>query len=287
MKMREIVSSVGKLLSYFEAAFDHTSIKFGGGTKHFKRAPRGSSDVFLTQSNNPKLAITYVLCASRQYGVLPGYYIVPKNIASKSQLTDLQLKGVIPKRIDWETNDSGWANKYSGVRITRMILNDMRFRGAIPVRILTDAHKSSTSLAVANLLRERKARMQFVLSGATQYTQFMDIRGGAAQALKNGGEKSIESVISRFYDQNQSTKYKRQFSTNGDILLMKIWDVFSMVEEAVKVHATANVVERSWDAVGIDLLPDLSTLSALSSGLKRAFLHTPSTEQTDEEAAEI
>ena len=103
-----------------------------------------------------------------------------------------------------------------------MILNDSRFRGSIPIRILTDAHKSSTSIAVKNLLSERKARMQFVLSGATQYTQFMDVRGGAAQALKNGGEKSTVSTFNKFYDKNQSSKYKRHYSTTGDILPMKI-----------------------------------------------------------------
>ena len=121
----------------------------------------------------------------------------------------------------------------------------MRFKGKIPVRILTDAHTSSTSLAVSKLLRERNGRMQFVLSGATQHTQFMDIRGGAAQALKNGGERSTETVINRFYDKNQSCKYKREFSANGTVRPMRIWDVLKMVEEAVKVHVTPNVVERS------------------------------------------
>ena len=105
--MKEIVSSVAKLLPYFEAAFDHTTIKFGRGAKHFKRAPRGASDVFMAQSHNSKLAVTYVLCASRNYGALPGYFIIPKSIASKSMLTDLQNKGVISRRVDWETNESG------------------------------------------------------------------------------------------------------------------------------------------------------------------------------------
>ena len=68
-----------------------------------------------------------------------------------------------------------------------MILNDFRFRGDVPVRVLSDAHKSSTTEAVVDMLTERGARMEFVLSGATQDTQFIDIRGGAAQALKNGG----------------------------------------------------------------------------------------------------
>ena len=105
--MRDIVASISNLLCNFEAAFDHTSIKFGGGSRHFKRAPRGTRDVFLAQSNNAKLAITYVLCASRGHGVLPGFYIIPKNIASKSTLTDMQSKGLFPSRIAYETNDSG------------------------------------------------------------------------------------------------------------------------------------------------------------------------------------
>ena len=105
--MRSIVASIANLLCHFEAAFDHTSIKFGGGSRHFKRAPRGTSDVFMAQSNNSKLAITYVLCASRGHGVLPGFYIIPETIASKATLTDFQRKGLIPSRIEWETNDSG------------------------------------------------------------------------------------------------------------------------------------------------------------------------------------
>ena len=97
--MRDIVASISNPLCYFEAAFDHTTIKFGGGSRHFKRAPRGARDVFMAQSNNPKLAITYVLCASRGHGVIPGFYIIPKNIASKSKLAHLQSKGLIPNRI--------------------------------------------------------------------------------------------------------------------------------------------------------------------------------------------
>ena len=59
------------------------------------------------------------------------------------------------------------------------------------------------------------------------------------------------------------------------------------MQEAVKAHVTENVIKRSWDAVGIDLLPDLTALPSLSTGLKRAFLHTPAKEQTEEEAAEM
>ena len=119
--MQKIVASIGELMCYSEAAFDHTAINFGGSTRSFTRAPRGVSDVFKAQSTNPKLSITYVLCASKKHGVLPGYYIIPENVASKNVLKDLQIKGEIPTRIQWETNEAGWANKYSGVRITRMI----------------------------------------------------------------------------------------------------------------------------------------------------------------------
>ena len=174
-KMRRMVASVADLLSYQEAAYDHTTIKFGKSSRRFTRAPKGTSDVYKAQSNNPKLALTYVLCASKKLGLLPGYYIIPETIASKAKLRDLQAKDELPKRIAWETNESGWANKYSGVRITRMILNDLRFRKDLPVRILTDAHKSSTTGAVSQLIKERGARMEFVLSGATQQTQFMDM----------------------------------------------------------------------------------------------------------------
>ena len=156
-----------------------------------------------------------------------------------------------------------------------MILNDPRFRKEIPVRILTDAHNSSTTEAVSQMMEERGARMEFVLSGATQYTQFMDIRGGAAQALKNGGENSTQSVLTRFYDKSQKSKYKRRFNASGDILPMRVQDVIKMVEESVKTNVTSHVLQRSWDAVGIDLLPDLSVLPALSKGLKRALVHTP------------
>ena len=124
--------------------------------------------------------------------------------------------------------------------------------------------------------------MQFVLSGATQYTQFMDIRGGAAQALKNGGSESIVSVLTRFYDPTQTSKYKRRFSANGTVLPMKLVDCIDMVEKALKAHVTPKVVSRAWDAVGTDLLPDLGSLMSLTSDLKRAFLHTP--EKHDEEA---
>ena len=110
-----------------------------------------------------------------------------------------------------------------------MILNDLRFRKKLPVRILTDAHSSSTSEAVTTLMNERDARMEFVLSGATEYTQFMDIRGGAAQALKNGGIISTVAVLTRFYDKTQPCKYKRDYSVNGNIKPMRIPDVIKMV----------------------------------------------------------
>ena len=80
--MREIVSSIGELLSYSEAAFDHTGVQFGGLARKFTRAPRGAKDVYKSSSNNPKLSITYVLCASKKLGALPGYYIIPESVAS-------------------------------------------------------------------------------------------------------------------------------------------------------------------------------------------------------------
>ena len=58
-----------------------------------------------------------------------------------------------------------------------------------------------------------------------------------------------------------------------------------MVENALKVHVTKKVVARSWDAVGTDLLPDLGSLMSLTSGLKRAFLHSPA-ENDEEKIAE-
>ena len=167
-----------------------------------------------------------------------------------------------------------------------MILNDMRFRNKMPVRIITDAHKSSTTEAINKLLEDREARMEFVLSGATQFTQFMDVRGGAAQALKNGGDSSISAVLRRYYDQTQNSRYKRYFSANGTMLPMKIQDCIDMVERALKAHVTSRVIARSWDRVGTDLLPDLSSLISLSSGLKKAFLHTPG-EQDLEEIAKL
>ena len=167
-----------------------------------------------------------------------------------------------------------------------MILNDLRFRKGMPIRIITDAHRSSTNQAVINLLKERGARMQFVLSGATEFTQFMDIRGGAAQVLKNGGVKSTDTVIKRFYDKNQTTKYKRIYSHNGQILPMRINDAISIVEEALKTRVTNNVVKKAWDAVAIDLLPDLHTLMSLTTELKRAFLHTPSIKESPEDVAD-
>ena len=81
-------------------------------------------------------------------------YIIPDSIASKAKVRDLQTKGEIPARVAWEINEAGWANKYSGVRITRMLLNDLRLRKDFPVRILTDAHKSSTTKAVTTMLKK-------------------------------------------------------------------------------------------------------------------------------------
>ena len=66
--------------------------------------------------------------------------------------------------------------------------------------------------------------MQFVLSGATQYTQFMDIRGGAAQALKNGGSESIVSVLTRFYDPTQTST---RFSALGGSPPTRITGIFA------------------------------------------------------------
>ena len=166
-----------------------------------------------------------------------------------------------------------------------MILNDMRFRKNMPIRILTDAHRSSTSEAVAKLLKERGARMQFVLSGATEYTQFMDTRGGAAQALKNGGSNSTTDTITRYYDKNQECKYRRRYSENNNILPMKIQTIINIVQTALKENVRPNVIQRSWDAVGIDLIPDLSGLSLLSTCLKRAILHTPILTESAEEVA--
>ena len=97
--MRDILSSVGDLLSTWEVAYDHTTIKYGKGSVNFKRAPKGTSNVFQKSSTNTKLAITYVLCASKQYGVLPGYYIIPDKQASKALLRDLQAKGEISKGV--------------------------------------------------------------------------------------------------------------------------------------------------------------------------------------------
>ena len=167
-----------------------------------------------------------------------------------------------------------------------MIMNDLRFNKGLPVRILTDAHKSSTSEAVATLLKERGASMEFVLSGATQYTQFMDIRGGAAQALKNGGNNSITAVLTRFYDKSQTCKYKRHYSANGNILPMRLEDVIAMVEAALKSEVSKTIIQRAWDAVAIDLLPDLGLLKFLTKNLKRAFLHTPAA-QNKEEIAKV
>ena len=64
--------------------------------------------------------------------------------------------------------------------------------------------------------------MEFVLSGATQYKQFMDIRVVAAQALKNGGSNSITAVLTRFNDKSQSCKYKRHSNANENILPMRL-----------------------------------------------------------------
>ena len=166
-----------------------------------------------------------------------------------------------------------------------MILNDMRFNKGLPVRILTDAHRSSTSVAVSKFLAERNARMQFVLSGCTQYTQFMDIRGGAAQALKNGGKKSTTSVLRQYYDKSQESKYQRTYQVNGAMCPMKIPDVIKMVEVSLKHNVTPDVVKRAWDAVATDLLPDLATLKVLTTDLKRAFLHTPPKKMTKDAVA--
>ena len=97
--MSKMVSDVSDLLSYEEAAFDHTGIQFGHSTRSFTRAPRGVKDVFKAKSINPKLSLTYVLCASKKHGILPGYYIIPENVASKAKVADLQTKGVIPNHI--------------------------------------------------------------------------------------------------------------------------------------------------------------------------------------------
>ena len=86
--MKDLVGKVSELLSYAEAAFDRTAVQFGGSSKKFTRAPRGVKDVFKAGSVNTKLSITYVLCASKMYGTLPGYYIIPDAIASKSVLKD-------------------------------------------------------------------------------------------------------------------------------------------------------------------------------------------------------
>ena len=125
-------------------------------------------------------------------------------------------------------------------------------------------------------MNERDASMEFVLSGATQYTQFMDIRGVAAQALKNGGTNSTVAVLTRFYDKTQPCKYKRDYSVNGNIKPMRLPDVIKMVEKALKQHVTKDVISRAWDAVAIDLLPALSTAMSLTTGLKSAFLHISS-----------
>ena len=57
-----------------------------------------------------------------------------------------------------------------------------------------------------------------------------------------------------------------------------------MVEKALKSHVTASVITRSWDGVGTDLLPYLGGLMSLTSGLKRAFLHTPVAQDVEEAA---
>ena len=90
----------------------------------------------------------------------------------------------------------------------------MRFRNKMPVRIITDAHKSSTTEAINKLLEDREARMEFVLSGATQFTQFMDVRGGAAQALKNGGDSSISAVLRRYYEISDCDQNLADFEQN-------------------------------------------------------------------------
>ena len=168
----------------------------------------------------------------------------------------------------------------------RLLLSNPRFRKGFPVRVLTDAHTSSTSEAVLTLLKERNTTIQYVLSGATQFTQFMDIRGGAAQALKNGGNNSTTAVLRKYYDKNQKSKYQRHYKANGNVLPMMIPDVIKMVEESCSSNVKHNVIKKSWDAVGSDLLPDLGTLKSLTIGLKRAFLHTQRTVKTKEEVAE-
>ena len=243
--MRQLVASVGDLLSYSEVAYDHTPIQFGGSSQSFTRAPKGASDVYIAQSNNAKLSFTYVLCSSKKHGLLPRYYKIPEHVASKATIRDYQSKGIIPPGIRIESNESGWADKKSGIRIIRMLLNDIRFRKGMPVRVITDAHKSSTTEAISTLLAERGARMQFVLSGATQHTQFIDIRGGAAQALKNGGENSRVAVLRRFYDESQNSRYKRHYSASGSIMPMTLPDCINMVERAVRSHVTENVRKRS------------------------------------------
>ena len=97
--MRNIVGSIGELLSFSEVAFDHTPIGYGGVSKAFTRAPRGASDVYISQSSNSKLAFTYVLCCSKMYGCLDGYYLFPDTVISKAQLKDLQNKGIIKSKI--------------------------------------------------------------------------------------------------------------------------------------------------------------------------------------------
>ena len=91
----KIINSIGELLCYSEAAFDHTPINYGSSGRSFTRAPRGVSNVYKAQSVNPKLTLTYVMCCSKKYGVLPGYFIIPEKAASKSLLKDLQAKGEI------------------------------------------------------------------------------------------------------------------------------------------------------------------------------------------------
>ena len=97
--MQEIVSTIGELMSYTKVAFDHTPILYGGASKSFSRAPRGASDVFQSQSNNAKLSFTYVLCCSKKYGALQGYYIFPESVISKVSLNDMQTQGLIPSHL--------------------------------------------------------------------------------------------------------------------------------------------------------------------------------------------
>ena len=139
--MPEIVASIGDLLSYSEVPFDHTPIQFGGSSQLFTRAPKGASDVYIAQSNNPKLSFTYVLCCSKKHGLLPGYYIIPEHVASKATIRDYQSKRIIPPGIRTESIESGWADKKSGIRIIRMLLNNLRSRKGMPVRVITDAHQ--------------------------------------------------------------------------------------------------------------------------------------------------